>query len=181
MPSAEYEVKWTPEPSEPIVETYSHIPFAAVRISAEVEASGSGSEGGETRAGADAGEDTPTVTGYACTPSEALSGLEIVTGAEGVDVSAPNALPTAFPFLDLEYQIKRREYHCKTFEELPEEADEIISFKPDPSTQRDVSLLVTARLSDGTETSETFTLRLFQHFDSGKEQLKEAVNARRLS
>ena len=32
MPSAEYEVKWTPEPSEPsepIVETYSHIPFAA--------------------------------------------------------------------------------------------------------------------------------------------------------
>lgn len=177
MPSAEYEVKWTPEPSEPIVETYSHIPFAAVRISAEVEASGSGSEGGETRAG----EDTPTVTGYACTPSEALSGLEIVTGAEGVDVSALNALPTAFPFLDLEYQIKRREYHCKTFEELPEEADEIISFKPDPSTQRDVSLLVTARLSDGTETSETFTLRLLQNFDSGKEQLKEAVNARRLS
>ena len=54
----------TPEPSEPIVETYSHIPFAAVRISAEVEASGGGSEGGETRAGADAGaggaEDTPT-------------------------------------------------------------------------------------------------------------------------
>lgn len=55
MPSAEYEVKWTPDPSEPIVETYSHIPFAAVRISAEVEASGGGSEGGETRAGADAG------------------------------------------------------------------------------------------------------------------------------
>ena len=126
-------------------------------------------------------EDTPTVTGYACTPSEALSGLEIVTGAEGVDVSAPNALPTAFPFLDLEYQIKRREYHCKTFEELPEEADEIISFKPDPSTQRDVSLRVTAQLSDGTETAETFTLRLLQNFDSGKEQLKEAVNARRLS
>ena len=101
MPSAEYEVKWTPEPSEPIVDTYSHIPFAAVRISAEVEASGGGSEGGETRAGADAGaggaEDTPTVTGYACTPSEALSGLEIVTGAEGVDVSAPNALRRLFP------------------------------------------------------------------------------------
>lgn len=101
MPSAEYEVKWTPEPSEPIVETYSHIPFAAVRISAEVEASGGGSEGGETRAGADAGagraEDTPTVTGYARTPSEALSGLEIVTGAEGVDVSAPNALRRLFP------------------------------------------------------------------------------------
>lgn len=52
MPSAEYEVKWTPEP---IVETYSHIPFAAVRISAEVEASGGGSEGGETRADDDAG------------------------------------------------------------------------------------------------------------------------------
>ena len=101
MPSAEYEVKWTPEPSDPIVDTYSHIPFAAVRISAEVEASGGGSEGGETRAGADAGagraEDTPTVTGYACTPSEALSGLEIVTGAEGVDVSAPNALRRLFP------------------------------------------------------------------------------------
>ncbi len=96
-------------------------------------------------------------------------------------MSAPNALPTAFPFLDLEYQIKRREYHYKTFEELAEEADEIISFKPDPSTQRDVSLLVTARLSDGTETSETFTLRLLQNFDSGKEQLKEAVNARRMS
>ena len=40
---------------------------------------------------------------------------------------------------------------------------------------------MTARLSDGTETSETFTLRLLQNFDSGKEQLKEAVNARRLS
>lgn len=180
MPSAEYEVKWTPEPSEPIVETYSHIPFAAVRISAEVEASGGGSEGGETRAGADAGGYADR-HGLCLPPSEALSGLEIVTGAEGVDVSAPNALPTAFPFLDLEYQIKRREYHCKTFEELPEEADEIISFKPDPSTQRDVSLLVTARLSDGTETSETFTLRLLQNFDSGKEQLKEAVNARRMS
>lgn len=185
MPSAKYEVKWTPEPSEPIVETYSHIPFAPVRISAEVEASGSGSGGGETRAGDDSStggaEDTPTVTGYACTPSEALSGLEIVTTKEGVDVSAPNALPTAFPFLDLEYQIKRRTYHCKTFEELPEEADEIISFKPDPSTQREVSLRVVAQLSDGTESAETFTLRLLQNFDSGKEQLKEAVNARRLS
>lgn len=57
MPSAEYEVKWTPEP---IVETYSHIPFAAVRISAEVEASGGGSEGGETRADDDAGAAGPS-------------------------------------------------------------------------------------------------------------------------
>lgn len=182
--AASYSVVWSPDPaSSPWFSEFSHVGWGPQTITATVQALGGGGDAGsgsDGSTGSGATEPPPTVTKYTaqCTP-ETPAGLTIEAGAEGVTVSAPNGCPTAFPFLDLEYQIDRVEHHCTSFEELPEEADEVISFIPDSSTQKDWGIVVTAHLSDGATDTATFTLRLLQNYDSGRNLLVEAVNARR--
>ena len=139
-------------------------------------------EGGGEDAGGESGaaEPAPTITGYEAEVSPSKpAGLRVDISSAGIVVSAPEAVPTAFPFVDLEYQIRRETFHCKTFEELPDEADEVIAFAPDPAGSKDWTLTATANLSDGTRHTAAFVLRLLQSFDTGRDQLVEAVNARR--
>ncbi len=172
-------VVWTPDPAAvPWFSVYAHESWGPRTISAQVEAPAGGGEGDASGGGAT----TPpaSITGYACTVSpDTLDGLVVAASASGVAISAPDGLAEAFPMIDLEYQINRAEFHITKWEDLPQEADEMIAYHPDPSSQRDWTITVTAELSDGTSETGAFVLRLLQNFDPGKEALKEAVDARR--
>ena len=174
-------VTWIPDASVvPWFQIYAHESWTQT-ITAEVQAPAGGEEGGDSGGG---GTTTPpaTITGFdASVNPNTLTDLIVQTSASGVTVSAPNGLSDAFPLVDLEYQIKRIEYHVKKWEDLPEEADEMINYQPDPSNQKDWTSQVTAHLSDGTSETANFTLRLLQNYDPGKISLKEAVDARRKS
>ena len=171
------EVIWSPDPATiPWFQIYAHEPWTQ-RITGTVASSGAGESGSGGSA-----EPPATITGFDASVSpNTLSKLGITTSSTGVTFSAPEGLSDAFPLIDLEYQIKRVEYHVKKWEDLPEEADEMINYEPDPSNQKDWTVTVTAHLSDGTSATANFTLRLLQNYDPGKVALKEAVDARRKS
>jgi len=135
---------------------------------------------------ADDAETELTVTGYDCEiiGAEPLAGLRIQTSASGVMVSAPNALTRAFPSVDIEYQIQRVTGHCATFDDLPNEADEIIRYLPNPANTKDSTLRVTAHCADTLtgavqHHSADFILRVWANYDPGRDALKEAIHARR--
>ena len=179
--AAKYRVEWSPAEGSVIVTRYAHVAWQTLQITASViaESSGGDSGGGSS---SQPQEPPPSVTGYAVEiDPEKPAGLILEADGSGVRVAAPDALPTAFPVVDLEYQINRQEFHCRSFADLPPEADEVIAFIPDPSGQRDWTITATATLSDGTRHSAAFVMRLLQNFDTGRDQLMEAVNARRSS
>jgi len=127
-----------------------------------------------------------TVTGYDCEiiGAEPLAGLHVHTSANGVTVSAPNALTTAFPSVDIEYQIQRVTGHCASFADLPDEADEIIRYIPNPANTKDWILRITAHCTDtltGAIQHHTadFILRVWANYDPGRDALKDAIHARR--
>jgi hypothetical protein len=121
------------------------------------------------------------VTGYSCevVGPAPLSGLCIQAGTGGVTVSAPQSLASAFPAVDIEYQIKGVTGHCATFSELPPEADEVIRFAPCPSNAKDWTLRVTAHCGAGVDDSADFILRVWANFNPGRNALQEAIHARR--
>ncbi|MDR2451846.1 MAG: hypothetical protein LBE85_08805 [Candidatus Accumulibacter sp.] len=127
-----------------------------------------------------------TVVGYGCevVKTEPLEGLEIRVDDGGVTVSAPAALAGAFPAIDIEYQVKGTTGHCLTFADLPDEADEVIRFVPNPANTKDWTLRVTAHCADAlTGIAQDFTadfiLRVWANFDPDRDALREAVHARR--
>lgn len=172
-------VIWTPDPSTiPWFQIYAHESWTQT-ITGRVADAGGGDGDGSGGAGT-----TPplTITGFSASVSpNTLTNLVVSDSSSGVTLSAPDGLSDAFPLVDLEYQINRVEFHVKKWEDLPEEADEMINYEPDPSNQKDWTVTVTAHLSDGTSETANFTLRLLQNYDPGKVALKEAVDARRKS
>lgn len=175
-------VTWSPDPSlVPWFSIYAHESWTQTITATVAPPEGGGEGGGGSDGG---GSTTPpaTITGFeASVTPNTLTNLLVQTSASGVTLSAPEGLSEAFPLVDLEYQINRVEYHITKWEDLPEEADEMINYQPDPSNQKDWSVTVTAFLSDGTSETAVFTLRLLQNYDPGKVALKEAVDARRIS
>ena len=171
-------VIWTPDPATvPWFSIYAHEKWGPRSISAQVEAAAGGGDEGS-------GGGTPvppaTIMGYSVVVEpDTLEKLVVEADETGVTVSAPEGLEEAFPMVDLEYQIDREEFHIKTWDALPAEADEVIAYHPDPSGQKDWTIRVTVHLSDDTSETGDFVLRLLQNFDPGKEALKEAVDARR--
>lgn len=172
-------VVWTPDPATvPWFSIYAHETWTQT-ITGRVADAGGGDGDGSGGAGT-----TPplTITGFSASVSpNTLTNLVVSDSSSGVTLSAPDGLSDAFPLVDLEYQINRVEFHVKKWEDLPEEADEMINYEPDPSNQKDWTVTVTAHLSDGTSETANFTLRLLQNYDPGKVALKEAVDARRKS
>lgn len=122
-----------------------------------------------------------TVVGYSCeiVGPEPLEGLVVDAGAAGVTLSAPNTLAHVFPPVEIEYQIQGVTGFCANFDELPEEADEVIRYIPNPANTKDWTIRVSAKCSDGSTHTGDFVLRVWANFDPGRDQLKEAVNARR--
>jgi hypothetical protein len=127
-----------------------------------------------------------TVSGYDCEViGDPLAGLVIRADAGGVTASAPETLGlgAVFPPVDIEYQIAGVTGHCKSFDELPDEADEVIRFVPYPANTRDWTLRVTAHCAALTGATQDFTadfvLRVWADFDPGRDALKKAVDARR--
>ena len=179
--AAKYRVEWSPSEGATIVTQYAHVAWNTLQITAAVIEESSGGEADGDSA-SQPQEPPPEITGYAVEIApEKPSGLILEADGAGIRVGAPEALPTAFPVVDLEYQVDRQEFHCRSFADLPPEADEVIAFIPDPSGQRDWTIAATATLSDGTRHSAAFVMRLLQNFDTGRDQLVEAVNARRSS
>lgn len=170
-------VIWTPDPSTiPWFQIYAHESWTKTITGTVADDGGGDGSGGAGTA------PLVTITGFSATVSpDTLTNLIVNASNTGVTFSAPEGLSEAFPLVDLEYQINRVEYHVKKWEDLPQEADEMINYEPDPSNQKDWTVKVTAHLSDGTSETANFTLRLLQNYDPGKVALKEAVDARRKS
>lgn len=160
---------WSPDPS---VVPWSDVQAQEVWIESPITA-------------ADA-EALLTVVGYRCQilGPEPLERLRIQTSSQGVIVSAPTALPDVFQPLDIEYQIRGVTGHCRTFADLPPQADEVIRFTPNPVNTKDWTLRITADCADTASGavhafSADFVLRVWANFDPGRDALREAVRARR--
>jgi len=140
----------------------------------------------DTNEDADGEQEKLTVTDYDCEiiGAESLAGLRVQTSASGVTISAPKALTRAFPPVDIEYQIQRVTGHCATFADLPDEADEVIRYLPNPANTKDWTLRVTAHCTDAVtgsvqHHSADFILRVWANYDPGRDALKKAIHARR--
>ena len=128
-----------------------------------------------------------TVIGYSgeVIGPEPPAGLIITADANGVTVSAPNALADVFPAVDIEYQINGETGHCATFAAIPTAADEIIHYLPSPSNTKDWTIRVTAHCIDAltdlpaADASADFVVRVYANYDTGRDALKEFINARR--
>ncbi len=120
------------------------------------------------------------VTGYSVEViGDPLVGLIMLASTSGIMVSAPASLAGSFPAIDIEYQINGVTGHCLKFGDLPNEADEVIKYQPNPSSVKSWTILATAYLSDGTNESADFVLTVYANFTPGCTALKEAVDARR--
>lgn len=125
-------------------------------------------------------DDVLTVTGYSyAVIGGPIVGLAVSTSAMGVVVSAPASLLGSFPITDIEYQIAGVTGHCASFSALPSNADEVIRYIPNPAGSKEWTLRVTATLSDGTNGSADFILKVYANFTPGANALKGAVDARR--
>lgn len=108
-----------------------------------------------------------------------LPSLVVIASASGIVASAPQSLVGSFPAIDIEYQVDGKTGHCKTFIELPEDYTDVISYQASPTNTKDWTLRVTAQFSDGSSASADFVLRVYANYNTGRDALKEAVNARR--
>lgn len=121
-----------------------------------------------------------SVTGYAVEViGDPMVGLVVAATSSGVTASAPKSLIGTFPAIDIEYQIEGVTGHCLKFVELPVAADEVIAYKPNPSSIKNWTLRVTATLSDGSSGEADFVITVHANFTPGCTALKESVNARR--
>lgn len=110
---------------------------------------------------------------------EPLPGLVVTADAAGVVASAPLSLVGSFPAVDIEYQVNGVTGHCLSFAELPPDYTEVISYIASPANTKDWILRVTAHFVGGPSQSADFVLRVFANYNTGRDALKEAVNARR--
>lgn len=122
----------------------------------------------------------PTVVGYQYSISPGpLIGLSVSNTPAGVVLSAPNTLIGSFPAIDIEYQINGVTGHCLTFNEIPAEADEMIRYVPSPINEKQWTIRVTALLSEGGPASASYVINVRANYDTGRDALIGAVNARR--
>lgn len=124
---------------------------------------------------------------FAPLPPEVLDTLEWVTDLpENAVVSVDgdtltvsiDSLEDLFPVESIQYLLAGELGECFTWGDLPEAAEQIISYRPSGVSLRTYSLLVEAVTDLSTEAAE-YTITVTANYDTGKLLLVEAVNARR--
>lgn len=126
------------------------------------------------------------VTGYEWVfVGDPLPALVITAGASGLTVSAPNTLAGLLPPIDIEYQVPggdvppfRITRHCQSFAELPDDLTDVISYQPNPASNKSFTLRVTALTTLGTDSAD-FVIRVWTNYTTGKNSMLEAINASR--
>ena len=152
---------WTPLPVEPLIEAQED----QANISATVLAS----------------SDDPAdpVLSLAWSSAEPMPPqVRITIAADLFTIEVPHFLGL-FPIQDIAYLRHGQVGHCNAWAELPADAEELLAYRPDPSSFKDFALTVTATQQSGTDTPADYVLRVYANFDLGKLALQEAVNARR--
>lgn len=121
---------------------------------------------------------TLAVVGYRAivTPEQSL--LTVTAGASGVTVSA-DSLAGLFAIEFIDYLRDGQLARASSWEELPEDAEELVEFRPSREVSKVYLLTVTALLSDDTELVAEYTMTVFQDWTAGRNRLVEEVNARR--
>lgn len=121
---------------------------------------------------------TLAVVGYQAivTPEQSL--LTVTAGSSGVTVSA-DSLSGLFSIEFIDYLRGGQLARASSWEELPEDAEELVEFRPSREVSKVYLLTVTALLSDNTELVAEYTMTVFQDWTAGRNRLVEEVNARR--
>lgn len=68
---------------------------------------------------------------------------------------------------------------CTEWADLPVDAEDVITFRPDPVNVREHTLTVVAHQDVGGATSQDYIIRVFANYTLGRDLLVEAVDARR--
>lgn len=156
-------ITWTPDPATiPWLIEQDNVPFAINTISVV--------------------DSTPkVVTGYthSIIGSEPLNDLVVTTSLTGVNVSAPNALPNAFPAVDIQYEIGNIQYHVKKFSELPSNLEELIAYRPCQANTKEWTFRVVATFVGGTTQTADYIIKIYTDYSSGKTKMLEVINASR--
>lgn len=161
-------VTWSPEPGElfTLPETAEDVSHA---ITVEVEEE-------------DAATGEPQVIAveqYTGTVTPDQSVLAIGEGPDALTVSA-DSLVGLFGIDGIEYLLGGELGQADAWDELPAEAEEIVSFKPSTEVERTYTLTVTAHLEDGSQESADYDMIIQQDWTAGRDRLVEAVDARRV-
>lgn len=106
-------------------------------------------------------------------PENAVVSVDGDTLAVSID-----SFDSLFPVESIKYLLNGDLVECLAWGDLPEEAEQIISYRPSAVSQRTYSLTVEATTDLSTETAD-YTITVTANYDTGKLLLVEAVNARR--
>lgn len=114
---------------------------------------------------------------YELSPPDTVGILSISASSSGVTLQA-DTLGGLFPIQFIEYLMNGELYRVFHWDDLPESAEEVITFRPSTETEKSFTLTVTAS-ADGEPIEQSWTLVITQDWTAGKERLQEEVNARR--
>lgn len=159
---------WTPDPALPLID----VSVLEAPVTATVQAA------------PDAEAPEPvTVGGLSWAVDPPLpAGVGVTVAGDTLTVHAED-WAGAFP-MSLDYLREGVPGTATRWGDLPAEAEEVIAFRPSPSSVRVYALAVTAQTvtaeggDGGTETA-IYTLRLTADYTDGRDSLREAVHARR--
>ena len=84
-----------------------------------------------------------------------------------------------FPILELRYLLDGVEGVCFAWEDLPEAAEDVIAYRPDPAGVKETVLTVTASFETAPQESRDYVIRVTADYSLGRDALVEAVDARR--
>lgn len=156
-------ITWTPNPATiPWIIEQDNVPFNAGTISVV--------------------DSTPkVVTGYSysMTGPGPLDDIFITTSVNGVSISAPNALPRAFPTEDIQYEINTVQYHVKSFVDLPNDYENVIAYKPCTTNTKEWTLHIVATFVGNTTQTANYIIKIYTDYTPGRDKLKAAIDARR--
>lgn len=114
---------------------------------------------------------------YELTPSDTTGVFTFTVSSSGVTLQA-DTLSGLFPIQFIEYLLNGELYRVFHWDDLPESAEEVITFRPSTETEKSFTLTVTAS-ADGEPIEQSWTLVLTQDWTAGKNRLQEEVDARR--
>lgn len=122
-------------------------------------------------------EPVPTITGYAATINKQQSIISLTISAGGVLVSA-DTLSGLFGIEFVDYQQNRVVTRIYEWKDLPDDADEIVEFRPSSEQSRQYQLTVTADLSNGEQVSASYAMIVSQDWTAGRDRLLREMNVR---
>lgn len=127
--------------------------------------------------GTDAYDLLPSITGYAATITPAQVVVQVSTSLAGITVSA-DALAGIIPIQFVDYLLDRVPGQATRWNDLPEEAEEVVGFQPSLDASRTWTVNATVTLSDSSEHHASYTFTVKNDWTAGRDRLIAEVQAR---